>query len=113
MRLVIIGLVGLVVLLGGSVYGLNNQIDELEQEKQEQSELAGGTIEQLEKQLNEAEYCHELANSLAIDAEYMVVDLYDYGDNFSFWVSLELWLEKADVYNESCVNEFEMPMLGT
>ena len=109
MKFVMSGLIVLVLGLGAGLFTLNNQIGELEADNEQQV----AEIERLEHDINEVEYCHELANSLAFDAEYLVVDLYDYGDNFSFWVSLDLWLEKADVYNAACVEGSGLPILGT
>ena len=104
MKVFVVGLA--FVLLGGAVFGLHNEVARLEQEKQEQSELAAGTIEQLEYQLNEEQYCHELANKLAIDAEYLVVDLYELNINEQmFWTIVDDWLEVADLYNGVCINE--------
>lgn len=60
-------------------------------------------IDRAELDLNTFTYCHEQAHNMAIRAESLLVDLYDYGVDNEFARDLDSYMTQADTYNGECL----------
>lgn len=60
-------------------------------------------LKSTQQDLTQEKSCHKQANILARNAEQLLVDLYAYGDDWTFLNDVDTWVADGESYNKKCL----------